>query len=221
MEGLRRYGFHGLSYEYVAAVLPDLAPTLAAGRVIVAHLGDGASLCALQRRLQVNTTLGFRLSTASAWARAPGRSTPVSCCTSSRGWGSTRPRSRTSIWRSGLLGLSEIASDMRVLLASDDPRARLAVDYFVFRAAKEIGALAASLGGLDALVFTAAVGERLPGDPPADRPGLGVAGDRPGSRANARGGPLLSRPDSRVSVFCLPTDEERIIARHTQRLVGH
>ncbi len=221
-KGLRRYGFHGLSYEYIAAVLPELAPALAAGRVIVAHLGNGASLCALRGGRSVDTTLSFTALDGLCMGTRPGALDPGVVLHLFQGLGLDAAEVEDVLYRrSGLLGLSEIASDMRVLLASDDPRARLAVDYFVFRAAKEIGALAASLGGLDALVFTAGIGENSP----EIRRRIALASAwleiSLDPERNAGGGPLLSSPDSRVSVFCLPTDEERMIARHTQRLVGH
>jgi acetate kinase len=219
-EGVLRYGFHGLSYEYIASVLPALAPRLAAGRVIVAHLGNGASLCALREGRAVDTTLGFTALDGLCMGTRPGALDPGVVLHLFQGLGLQAREVEDVLYRrSGLLGISDLGSDMRVLLASEDDAARLAVEYFVYRATKEIGALAAVLGGLDGLVFTAGIGENAPEirrricEASA---WLGMALD---PDANARGAPFISRPDSRTSVLVVPTDEEQMIARHTRRLV--
>lgn len=219
--GLQRYGFHGLSCEYIAAVLPTVAPPLARGRVIVAHLGSGASLCALQAGRSIDSTMGFTALDGLCMGTRPGAIDPgVVLYLFQQLQLPAREVEALLYRRSGLLGLSGISHDMRDLLASEAPAARLAIDYFVYRAAQEIGALAASLGGLDGLVFTAGIGENSP----AIRARIGAAcawlGVALDAAANARGGPLLSTPDSRVAVFVLPTDEELMIARHTGRLLG-
>jgi acetate kinase len=219
--GLRRYGFHGLSYEYIASVLPEVAPRLAKGRVIVAHLGNGASLCALRDGRSVDTTLGFTALDGLCMGTRPGALDPGVVLHLFQGLGLQAREVEDVLYRrSGLLGISDLGSDMRVLLASEDDAARLAVDYFVYRATKEIGALAAVLGGLDGLVFTAGIGENAPEIRRRICEAcawLGIALD---PEANTRGGPLISRPDSRTSVLVVPTDEEQMIARHTRRLVA-
>jgi len=220
-DGLRRYGFHGLSYEYVASQLPKLDPALAEGRVIVAHLGNGASLCAMRGGASVDTTLGFTALDGLCMGTRPGALDPGVVLHLFQDRGLSAAEVEDVLYRrSGLLGLSGVASDMRVLLASDDPRARLAVEYFVYRAAKEIGALAAVLGGLDGLVFTAGIGENSPEIrrriATASR-WLGVELDE---AANAGGERRISAASSRVRVLVVPTDEERVIARHVLRLLG-
>ena len=158
--GLQRYGFHGLSYEYIASVLPDIAPAIASGRVIIAHLGSGASLCALRDRRSVDSSLGFTALDGLCMGTRPGALDPGVVLYLFQGLGMSAQEVETVLYkRSGLLGISGISNDMRDLLASDAASARLAIDYFVYRAAREIGALAAVLGGLDALVFTAGIGE--------------------------------------------------------------
>jgi acetate kinase len=219
--GVQRYGFHGLSYEYVASVLPEVAPEIADGRVVVAHLGSGASLCAMNRRKSVDSTLGFTTLDGLCMGTRPGALDPGVVLYLFQTLGLSAKEVETMLYkRSGLLGISGISNDMRNLLASDAPEARLAVDYFVYCAAKEIGALAAVLGGIDGLVFTAGIGENSP----EIRRGiceasawLGVELD---AEANERKGPRISKPASRVSVWVIPTNEELMIARHTGSLLG-
>ena len=220
-DGVQRYGFHGLSYEYIASVLPQVAPDIAGGRVIVAHLGSGASLCALKDRKSVDSTLGFTALDGLCMGTRPGSVDPGVILYLVQSLGYTAAEVETILYKkSGLLGISDISNDMRDLLASDEPAARLAVDYFVYRAAKEIGALAAVLGGLDALVFTAGIGENSPEvrrricDACA---WLGVAVD---AGANARGEARISSQESRVSAWMIPTNEELMIARHTGVVLG-
>jgi acetate kinase len=218
---VQRYGFHGLSYEYIASVLPQAAPEIAAGRVIVAHLGSGASMCALKDRKSVDSTLGFTALDGLCMGTRPGAVDPGVILYLFQGLGLSATDVETLLYkRSGLLGISGISNDMRVLLASADPGARLAIDYFVYRAAKEIGALAAVLGGIDGLVFTAGIGENAPEirrricDAAA---WLGVEIDRD---ANDGRLPRISRAGSRVSAWVIPTNEELMIARHTGAVLG-
>jgi acetate kinase len=219
--GVRRYGFHGLSYEYIASVLPTVAPGIADGRVIVAHLGSGASLCALRGRKSVDHTLGFTALDGLCMGTRPGALDPGVVLYLVQGLELSAKEVEAVLYKqSGLLGISGISNDMRVLLGSEDPAARLAVDYFVYRIAKEIGALTAVLGGIDGLVFTAGIGEnsaeirRLVVDASA---WLGIELD---DDANARRGPRISRQGSRVSAWVIPTNEELMIARHTGMLLG-
>jgi acetate kinase len=219
--GLQRYGFHGLSYEYIASVLPDVAPDVANGRVIVAHLGSGASLCAMRERRSVDSTLGFTALDGLCMGTRPGAVDPGVILYLFQVLGLSSKDVETVLYKkSGLLGISGISNDMRDLLGSDDPAARLAVDYFVYRAAKEIGALASVLRGVDALVFTAGIGERSSAIRQrvcAASEWLGIELD---TDANAKNGPRITRPASRVSAWVIPTNEELIIARHTGSLLG-
>jgi acetate kinase len=218
--GLQRYGFHGLSYEYIASVLPEVAPEIANARVIVAHLGSGASLCALRARKSVDCTLGFTPLDGLCMGTRPGTLDPGVVLHLFQGLKLSAKEVETLLYKkSGLLGISGISSDMRDLLGRTEPDARLAVDYFVYRAAKEIGALAAVLGGVDALVFTAGIGENSPEIRQRiceASAWLGVALD---TQANARKGPRISTPQSKVSVWVIPTNEELMIARHTANLL--
>jgi acetate kinase len=215
-EGVQRYGFHGLSYEYIANELRAIDPELANGRVIVAHLGNGASLCAMHAGRSVDTTMSFTALDGLLMGTRPGALDPGAVTYLMR----ERTMSAVEIedllyHRSGLLGISGISSDMRTLLASDDSHAREAVDLFVFRAAREIGALLASLGGLDGLVFTAGIGEHaseIRSRICARCAWLGVILDE---RANSAGQIRVSTEASRIRVYVVPTDEEHMIAGHT------
>jgi len=219
--GVQRYGFHGLSYEYVASVLPQTAPDIARRRVIVAHLGSGASLCALERGRSVDSTFGFTALDGLCMGTRPGSLDPGAVLYLFQELGLSAKEVETTLYtRSGLLGLSGISGDMRDLLNSRDPGACLAVDYFVYRAAKEIGALAAVLRGIDGLVFTAGIGERS-----AEirrriclaSSWLGIELD---PEANARNATRISTGTSRVSAWVIPTNEELMIARHCASLLG-
>jgi acetate kinase len=219
--GVQRYGFHGLSYEYIASVLPQVAPEIAAGRVIVAHLGSGASLCAMRNGKSLDSTLGFTALDGLCMGTRPGALDPGVVLYLFQGLALSPTEVETILYKkSGLLGISGISNDMRDLLGSHEPGARLAVDYFVYRAAKEIGALAAVLGGIDGLVFTAGIGENSPevrrriGEASA---WLGIEMD---AKANEGKGPRISKAGSRVSAWVIPTNEELMIARHTGRLLG-
>ena len=181
--GVQRYGFHGLSYEYIASVLPSVAPEIANGRVIVAHLGSGASMCALKNGKSVDSTLGFTALDGLCMGTRPGAVDPGVILYLFQGLGLSAKEVETILYKkSGLVGISGISNDMRDLLASSEPAARLAVDYFVYRAAKEIGALAAVLGGIDGLVFTAGIGENSAEIRKRICRGVGVAWDRDGRR---------------------------------------
>jgi acetate kinase len=219
--GLRRYGFHGLSYEYIASALPGVAPEIAEGRVIVAHLGSGASLCALHHRKSIDQTLGFTALEGLCMGTRPGSVDPGVILYLFQGLGLSAKEVETILYKeSGLLGISGISNDMRILLASGEPNARLAVDYFVYRAAKEIGALAGSLGGVDALVFTAGIGENAPEVRRRIVERSSWLGIELHTAANLRNGPRISQPASRVSAWVIPTNEELMIARHTWSLLG-
>jgi acetate kinase len=219
--GIQRYGFHGLSYEYIASILPTVAPEIADGRVIVAHLGSGASLCALNDGKSVDSSLGFTALDGLCMGTRPGALDPGVVLYLFQTLGLSAKQVETVLYRqSGLLGISGVSSDMRKLLQSNDPGARLAVDYFVYRAAKEIGALAAVLGGIDGLVFTAGIGENSPEIREricASCAWLGIEAD---VEANLAGGPRISARTSKVSAWVIPTNEELVIARHTGLLLG-
>jgi acetate kinase len=219
--GVQRYGFHGLSYEYIASVLPQVAPEIATGRVIVAHLGSGASLCALKNGRSVDHSLGFTALDGLCMGTRPGAVDPGVILYLFQNLALSPKDVETILYKkSGLLGISGISNDMRDLLGRSEPGARLAVDYFVYRAAKEIGALAAVLGGIDGLVFTAGIGENsaeVRSRICEASAWLGIALD---PDANARKGPRISRADSRVSAWVIPTNEELMIARHTGVLLG-
>ena len=221
LAGVQRYGFHGLSYEYIASVLPEVAPEIAQGRVIVAHLGNGASLCAMRDRRSVDSTFGFTALDGLCMGTRPGALDPGVVLYLFQALGFTATEVETLLYeKSGLLGISGTSNDMRDLLESSDPAARLAVDYFVYRAAREIGGLAAVLGGIDAIVFTAGIGENSPEIRSricAASAWLGIDLDEDANRAKQ---PQISRKESRVSAWVVPTNEELIIARHTGLLLG-
>ncbi|RZL03414.1 MAG: acetate/propionate family kinase [Rubrivivax sp.] len=219
--GVRRYGFHGLSYEYIAGRLPEVAPELAQGKVIVLHLGNGASACAMQSGRSVASTMGFTaLEGLPMGTRCGGLDPGVLIWLMDQRGMDARALETLLYKQSGLLGVSGVSSDMRVLQASDEPRARLAIDLFVHRTVREIGSLAAELGGLDALVFTAGIGENAAEIRRRVIEGcawLGVAIDESANRAR---GPRISRPGGACSAWVIPTDEELMIARHTVALLG-
>ncbi len=219
--GVQRYGFHGLSYQYIASVLPTVAPEIASGRVIVAHLGSGASLCALKNGRSVDHSLGFTALDGLCMGTRPGALDPGVVLYLFQSLGLSAKDVETILYKkSGLLGISGISNDMRDLLGNNEPGARLAVDYFIYRAAKEIGALASVLGGIDGLVFTAGIGENsteIRSRICEACTWLGVELDR---QANERKGPRISRPESSVSAWVIPTNEELMIARHTGSLLG-
>jgi acetate kinase len=214
--GVRRYGFHGLSYEYIASALPQVAPQLADGRVIVAHLGSGASLCALQAGRSVDSTMGFSPLDGIPMGTRPGSLDPGVLLHLVNQLGMSGNALEKLLYKeSGLLGLSGISNDMRVLLESSEPRAWLAVDYFVHHVAKQIGALAAVLGGLDGLVFTAGIGEHSAEIRARILKACAWLGVKLDSDANQRGAACITMAGSGVSAWIIPTNEELMIARHT------
>jgi acetate kinase len=219
--GVRRYGFHGLSYEYIAGRLPSVDAKAAAGRVVVAHLGNGASMCAMNAGRSVASTMGF--------CAVDGLPMGTRCGTIDPGVllylmdelkMGARAIEKLIYQQSGLLGVSGISSDMRTLLASREPRAALAVDLFVYRIGRELGSLSAALGGLEALIFTGGIGEHAAAIRERvcrDAGWLGIELDPAG---NAAGGPRISAASSRVAAWVIPTNEELMIARHTHALLA-
>jgi acetate kinase len=220
-EGVRRYGFHGLSYEYIAEVLPQhLGADSARGLVIVAHLGNGASMCAMKELRSVASTMGFTAVDGLMMGTRTGNLDPgVLLYLMDYRQMDAQALTRLLYKESGLLGVSGISQDMRVLLDSPAPEAREAVDLFCYRIVREIGSLAAALGGLDALVFTGGIGEH--GAPVREQvcAQLGWLGLRLDAAANAADAARISAPDSRVAACVIPTNEEWIIARHVAELV--
>ena len=218
--GVQRYGFHGLSYEYIASELPRLDPKAAAARTIVLHLGNGASMCAIEAGRSVATTMSFTPADGLPMGTRCGALDPgVILYLIDERKMDARAIEKLLYRESGLLGVSGISSDMRTLLSSRQPSAQLAIDLFVYRLRRELGSLAAALGGVDAIVFTGGIGEHAPAIRERvcrDAAWLGV---EPDAAANARGGPRISASGSRVSVWVVPTDEELMIARHTQRVL--
>jgi acetate kinase len=220
-QGVRRYGFHGLSYEFIAGRLRRLDPALASGRCIVAHLGSGASLCALVAGRSRDTTMGFTALDGLMMGARCGAVDPGVLLYLEQQAGLTPEALSTLLYeQSGLLGVSGLSSDMRILLASDDIRAREAIDLFVFRIAREAGALQASMGGLDGLVFTAGIGENAPRIRAAVAARMAWTGLVLDREANGRGPGRISGPDSRITAWVMPTDEEAMIAHHTAVLVA-
>ena len=214
--GVRRYGFHGLSYEYIASVLEQFDPKAAAGRTLVAHLGNGSSMCALAAGRSMASTMGFTAVDGLPMGTRCGNLDPGVVLYLMDELGMNARAIEDLIYKkSGLLGVSGLSSDMRTLLASDEERARFAVELFVYRIGRELGSMAAAAGGIDALVFTAGIGEHAPAIRERvcrDAAWLGVAFD---PAANQAGGPRISASGSKVSVWVIPTNEELMIARHT------
>jgi acetate kinase len=219
--GVRRYGFHGLSYEHIAGVLPQFDPKAAAGRTVVAHLGNGASMCALRACKSVATTMGFTAADGLPMGTRCGSIDPGAIVYLLNELQLDAPAvERLIYYESGLLGVSGISSDMRTLLGSSDPRACFAIDLFIYRIGRELGSLAAALGGLDALVFTAGIGEHAAVVRERVCRGARWLGVELDATANDSGLPRISAESSSVSVWTIPTNEELAIARHTQRLIG-
>jgi acetate kinase len=219
--GVRRYGFHGLSYEYIAHALPSHDAKAAAGKVIVLHLGNGSSMCAMDNGHSVASTMGFTAVDGLPMGTRCGNLDPgVMLYLMDEMKMDARAIEKLIYQQSGLLGVSGISSDMRALLASSDPNAKVAIDLYVYRIGREMGSLAAALGGLDAIVFTAGIGENsavLRERVCRDACWLGVALD---ANANDAGGPRISTAGSKVSAWAIPTNEELMIARHTQALLA-
>jgi acetate kinase len=219
-EGVRRYGFHGLSYEYIVRSLPRVAPEIAQGAVVVAHLGSGASMCAIREGRSVDSTMGFTALDGLPMGTRCGQLDPgvVLYLLAQKGW--SVEKVQNFLYRdAGLRGLSGVSNDVRDLLASEAPGARLALDYFVYRVGRELGSLAAALGGIDALVLTAGIGENSPEIRARICAAAEWLGVRLDEAANRGGGPRISISDSRVSAWVIPTDEEQMIAEHTLEVV--
>ena len=220
-EGVRRYGFHGLSYEYIAGRLRQLAPDIAKGRVIVAHLGSGASMCALSDGRSVESTMGFTALDGLPMGTRPGQIDPGVLLYMITEKGMTPREVENLLYReSGLKGMSGLSNDMRELEASASPAATLAIDHFVYRIGLYAGMLAAALGGLDAFVFTAGIGENSVTIRERVAEKLAWLGAVFDSTANAMGASLISKPQGTVGLYVVPTDEELMIARHTFSLLA-
>ncbi len=219
--GVRRYGFHGLSYEYIADVLPQFDERAARGKTVVLHLGNGSSMCAIAAGRSVASTMGFTAADGLPMGTRCGSLDPgVVLYLMDELKMDGRAIEKLIYQQSGLLGMSGISSDMRTLEASPAPEAKAAIDVFVYRISRELGSLAAALGGLDAIVFTAGIGENSRGLRERvcnDAGWLGVELDLP---ANTAGGPRISTAGSRTSAWVVPTNEELMIARHTRRLLA-
>jgi acetate kinase len=220
-EGIRRYGFHGLSYEYIAGRLREIAPDIAGARVIVAHLGSGASLCALAGGRSIESTMGFTALDGLPMGTRSGQIDPGVLLYWLTEKGMSAKEVEALLYReSGLKGLSGLSSDMRELEASDSPAAALAIDYFVYRIGLSAGMLAAALGGLDAFVFTAGIGENSTMIRSRVAEKLAWLGALCDPVANGAGKSVVSQPDSKIGLYVVPTDEELMIARHTLALLG-
>jgi acetate kinase len=220
-QGVRRYGFHGLSYEYIAQRLPDVAPQIAAGRVIVAHLGSGASMCALLDGRSVESTMGFTALDGVPMGTRSGQLDPGVVLFLIEQQGMSAAAVQTLLYSEcGLKGLSGISNDVRDLEASSDPRAAFALDHFVYRIGLHAGMLAAALGGLDAFVFTAGIGENSVSLRARIAEKLDWLGAKLDTNANAAGALRISSADSRIGLFVIPTNEELMIARHTLALLA-
>jgi acetate kinase len=219
-EGVRRYGFHGLSYEYIAGALAERAPEIALGRIVVAHLGNGASMCALAGGRSVDSSMGFTALDGLPMGTRSGSLDPgvILWLQQQKGWNVDRLE-HFLYDDCGLKGLSGVSNDMRALLASDAPLALLAVDYFVYHVVKTVGSLAAGMGGIDGLVFTAGIGERSAEVRARVLRRLAWLGFVLDEAANQAGGPRLTRPESPRAAYAIPTDEEIVIARHALALV--
>jgi acetate kinase len=215
-EGVRRYGFHGLSYEYISRRLGEIAPETAKGRVVVAHLGSGASMCALVEGKSVESTMGFTALDGLPMGTRPGQlDAGIVLYLLSEKRMNAKAIERLLYNDCGLKGLSGISNDVRELLPSEEPRAKLALEYFVYRIVLFTGMLTAAMGGIDAFVFTAGIGENAPAIREAVVRRLSWLGLELASQANAKGEQMISRKRSRVACYVIPTDEELMIASHT------
>lgn len=219
--GVRRWGFHGLSYEYIASALPAFDAAAARGHTVVMHLGNGASMCAMENSHSVACSMGFCAVDGLMMGTRSGSLDPgvILYLMMQRGM-SAGEVERLIYSKSGLLGVSGISSDMRVLLASDDSRAKLAIDLYVYRIQRELGSLAAALKGLDALVFTGGIGENAASIRARVCRDAGWMGVELDDEANAKHGPRISTSNSRVAAWVIPTNEELMIAQHTQSVLG-
>ncbi|MGC2629162.1 MAG: acetate/propionate family kinase [Rhodomicrobium sp.] len=222
-EGVRRYGFHGLSYEYIASVLPEIVGSaVAEARVIVAHLGNGASMCAMLKRKSVATTMGFTALDGLPMGQRCGNLDPGVVLYLMEEKGMTAQAISDLLYHaSGLLGVSGLSNDMRTLLASDDPHAKEAIDLFVYRICRELGSLAAAVGGLDAFVFTAGIGEHATEIRRRVCEQAAWLGFEIDQAANGQGGPRITKSGGKPSAWIIPTDEDLMIARHSWELLRH
>ena len=220
-EGVRRYGFHGLSYEYIASALAEQMPKIAPGRVVVAHLGSGASMCALAGGRSVDSSMTFTALDGLPMGTRPGSldAGVILWLQQQKGWDVDRVE-HFLYNECGLKGLSGVSNDMRTLLASEAPLARLAVEHFIYHVARTAAALAASMNGIDALVFTAGIGEHSPEIRARVLQRLHWLGFSLDETANWAGAALLTQADSERPAYVIPTDEEVVIARHTLALIG-
>jgi acetate kinase len=219
-EGVRRYGFHGLSYEYIVSRLPVVAPDIAVGRVVVAHLGSGASMCAVKAGRSIDSTMGFTALDGLPMGTRCGALDPGAVIYLIRDKGLPAEEVERLLYHDcGLRGLSGLSNDVRDLLASKEPAAALALDYFVYHVSRQLGALAAVLEGVDAVVFTAGIGEHSPELRARICRRAAWLGLRLDEAANRAGGPRITAPDSKVAGWVIPTDEEMVIARHTLALI--
>ena len=220
-EGVRRYGFHGLSYEYIVHALPAVAPEIADARVIIAHLGSGASLCAVKGGRSLDSTMGFTALDGLPMGTRCGALDPGVVIHLMRKKKLSADEVEHMLYHDcGLRGLSGLSNDVRDLLESDRAEAKLALDYFVYHIVRHMGALAAVLQGVDAVVFTAGIGERSPVLRARICSALGWLGVHLDDAANRAGGPRITAADSKVQALVIPTDEEKMIARHTVGLVS-
>lgn len=222
-QGVRRYGFHGLSYAYIAHVLPTIAPNLAEGRVVVAHLGSGASMCAMKARQSMDSTMSFTGLDGLPMGTRCGNIDPGVLLYLLQDRGMDAHQVETLLYRqSGLLGLSEVSNDMRLLEQSDDPNAAEAMDYFIYRVNRELGSLAAALGGIDGLIFTAGIGENSASVRARVcqlAAWMGIELDEAANAHRSKTARCISTSNSAVQVWVIPTDEEKIIALDTLRAV--
>jgi acetate kinase len=219
-EGVRRYGFHGLSYEYIVGRLPEVAPEIAGGRVVIAHLGSGASMCAVKDGRSLDSTMGFTALDGLPMGTRCGALDPGVVLHLMRAKRMSANEVESLLYHDcGLRGLSGISNDVRELLRSDAATAKLALDYFVYHVCRQLGMLSATLEGLDALVFTAGIGEHSSEIRARVCNGAAWLGVELDAAANQDGGPRITTPNSKVAAWVIPTDEELMIARHTARLV--
>jgi acetate kinase len=222
-EGVRRYGFHGLSYEYIASALPIVAPQYAKGRVIVAHLGSGCSMCAIDGGQSVESTMGFTALDGLPMGTRPGQIDPGAILYLIDQKGMTSAAVQDFLYRDcGLKGLSGVSNDVRNLLASQDPKAKFTLDHWIYRIKLHSGMLIAALGGLDAFVFTAGVGENSPDIRKRIADSLGWLGATIDDAANnSKGTSLISAKSSKIALYVVPTDEELMIARQALSVITH
>jgi acetate kinase len=219
--GIRRYGFHGLSYDFVSARLRDIAPDHADKRIVIAHLGNGASLCAIHQGRSVATTMGFTAVEGLVMGTRCGSIDPGVLIYLMDEHGMDARALESLIYKKcGLLGVSGISSDMRTLRASDDPRAREAIDLFIYRIVREIGSLAAALGGIDGLVFTGGIGQRDAKTRREVAAGCAWLGAELDEARNGGAEGLISTDGSKLPMWVVQTDEERVIARQTAAVLG-